>query len=144
MAEGSVGDADTPSAEHPASGGRKPCTTCRLRRVLTDQGLSPAPAARLGFGMSDPHRAPTAKQQAYIRRLAIARGISFTPPRTMAEASRLIDRLKRRRPDTAADRRRELKHVRADLDAHIGGATQVREHELEGYASTATWREVRS
>ena len=94
--------------------------------------------------MSDPHRAPTARQQAYIRRLAIARGISFTPPRTMAEASRLIDQLKRRRPDSAADRRRELKQVRVDLDNNAGGATRVREHELEGYNASATWREVQS
>jgi hypothetical protein len=94
--------------------------------------------------MSDPHRPPTARQPAYIRRLALARGISFTPPHTIAEASRLIDQLKRRKPDAAADRRRELKQVRADLDTNAGGATRVREHELEGYGSTATWREVQS
>jgi hypothetical protein len=94
--------------------------------------------------MSDPHRPSTARQQAYIRRLALARGTTFTPPHTMAEASRLIDQLKRRRPDTAADRRRELKQVRADLDNNAGGATKVREHELEGYNASATWREVQS
>jgi hypothetical protein len=102
--------------------------------------------------MSDHHRAPdrpagpppTAKQQAYIRRLALARGISFTPPRTIAEASRLIDQLKRRTPETVADQRRELKALRSDLAAGAGGATRVREHELEGYGSSATWREVQS
>jgi hypothetical protein len=94
--------------------------------------------------MSNPHQAPTARQQAYIRRLALARGISFTPPHTMAEASRLIDQLKRRRPDTTADRRRELKQVRIDLDNNTGGGARVREHELEGYGSSATWREVQS
>jgi hypothetical protein len=94
--------------------------------------------------MSDPHRPPTAKQQAYIRRLALARGISFSPPHTMAEASRLIEQLKRRRPDSTADRSRELKQVRVDLDTNAGGATRVREHELDGYGSTATWRKVQS
>jgi hypothetical protein len=101
--------------------------------------------------MSDPHRAPnrldgppTPAQQGHIRRLALARGISFTPPRTLGEASRLIDQLKRRKPDTWADRRRELKQVRIDLDNTTGGATMVREHELEGYGSSATWRQVQS
>lgn len=99
--------------------------------------------------MSDHHRAPdrsqgpppTARQQAEIRRLALARGISFTPPRTLREASRLIDQLKRRRPDSYADRRRELKQVRADLGDCAGGATRIDANtELEGYGSTATWK----
>jgi hypothetical protein len=98
--------------------------------------------------MSDHHRAPdrpqgpppTARQQAYIRRLALARGVSFSPPRTLAEASRLIDHLKRRRPEPVADRRRELKHVRADLADRAGGATRIDTSELEGYGSTATWK----
>jgi hypothetical protein len=97
--------------------------------------------------MSDHHQStgrppgppPTAKQQAYLRRLALARGISFTPPRTVAEASRLIDELKRRRPDPAGDRARELKAVRADLQTGRGDAARVRGHETTGYGSTATW-----
>jgi hypothetical protein len=94
--------------------------------------------------MSDHHqrtgRPPTAKQQAYIHHLALARGISFSPPRTSAEASRLIDELKRRRPDSAADQRRERKQVRVDLDNNAGGATRVHENELDGYGSSATWK----
>jgi hypothetical protein len=94
--------------------------------------------------MSDHHqrpgRPPTAKQQAYLRRLALARGISFTPPRTITEASRLIDELQRRRPDSTADQRRERKQVRVDLDNNSGGATRVRDAELDGYGSTATWK----
>ncbi len=38
---------------------------------------------------------PTSKQLTYIRRLALNRGISFTPPTTKAEASQLIAQLKR-------------------------------------------------
>lgn len=83
---------------------------------------------------------PTPRQQAYIRRLALARGVSFTPPRTRAEASGLIDQLKRRTPDTPADRRRELKAVRADMAAGARDATRIIDGELTGYGSTATWK----
>ena len=100
--------------------------------------------------MSDHHRAtdrpegppPTARQQSYIRRLALARGISFTPPKTVAEASRLINQLKRHRPDDAGTRRRELKAVRAELASRAGGAARVRDDEVDGYGSSATWSEV--
>ena len=100
--------------------------------------------------MNDHHRAtgrpggppPTARQQSYIRSLALARGISFTPPKTVAEASALINQLKRRRPDDPGTRRRELKAVRAELANRAGGAARVRDHELEGYGSSATWSEV--
>src|SRR5439155_12159752 len=100
--------------------------------------------------MSDHHRAtdrpegppPTARQQSYIRRLALERGVSFTPPRTRAEASALINQLKRRRREDAGTRRRELKAVRGDLAIGRGDATRVRDHEVAGYGSTATWREV--
>src|SRR5437762_1075233 len=51
-------------------------------------------------------RPPTARQQCYLRQLALARGVTFVPPRTCFEASRLIDQLKRREPDAPADRRR--------------------------------------
>ena len=109
--------------------------------------MTPAPAVVRGAGMSDHLQRtgrpsgprPTAKQQAYLRRLALARGVSFTPPATKAVASRLIDELKRRRPDTAADVRRERKAVITDMD-NLGGATRVHDSELEGYGSTATWK----
>jgi hypothetical protein len=68
------------------------------------------------------------------------RGVSFTPPKTQAEASRLIDQLRRRRPDNAADQRRELKAVRADMMNNRGGAARVRDDELEGYGSSAAWK----
>jgi hypothetical protein len=87
---------------------------------------------------------PTPKQQAYIRRLALERGISFTPPRTRAEASRLIDDLKRRRPDLTSDQRRDVRTVQHDMARGANDATRVRDAELEGHGSTATWRQVRS
>ena len=97
--------------------------------------------------MSTTHRAtgqsgtpPTAKQQRYLRQLATVRGVSFVPPRTCFEASRLIDQLKRRRPKHRADVARELKAVRRDL-ATANDSARVRAEELEGYGSTATWKE---
>lgn len=84
---------------------------------------------------------PTPKQQAYVRQLALQRGVSFTPPRTKAEASRLIDELKRRQPDSTTDRNRELRAVQAAMSTDRGGAARVRDHELEGHGSSATWAE---
>ena len=72
------------------------------------------------------------------------RGRSFTPPKTFAEASRLIDELKGQRPNSISDRRRELKGVRADMMNHRGGSARVRDDEVNGYGSSATWRGGRS
>jgi GAF domain-containing protein len=84
---------------------------------------------------------PTPRQQRYLRQLAIQRGISFTPPRTRSEASRLIDQLRRRRPDSVADRRREIRAVQDDMARHRGDSAQVIEGlETTGYGSSATWK----
>src|SRR4051794_41371646 len=84
--------------------------------------------------------APTTRQQRYLRQLATQRGISFTPPRTRAEASRLIRELQRRPPDTAADRRRETRAVQDDMARGPGDAARVIEGvETTGYSSSATW-----
>ncbi len=83
----------------------------------------------------------TARQQRYLRQLALDRGVSFVPPRTCFEASRLIDQLKRRAPEPRADRRREIRAVQADLASGRGDAAQVREDiEVTGYGSSATWK----
>jgi hypothetical protein len=85
---------------------------------------------------------PTAKQQRYLRQLALQRGVSFVPPRTRAEASGAIDALKRRAPESAADRRRELRGIQRDMATRRGDAAQVRhEIETEGYGSTASWKQ---
>ena len=86
---------------------------------------------------------PTPAQQRLIRQLALERGISFTPPHTRAEASRLVDALKRRRPDARADRQRDRRVVQ-DALATGGDAARVRDDEVTGYGSSATWKEVRS
>src|SRR5215211_2049439 len=87
---------------------------------------------------------PTPRQQRYLRRLALERGVSFVPPRTRFEASRLIDELKRRPPEPRSDRRREVRAVQDDLARDRGDAARVREFEISGYGSSATWKRGRS
>ena len=84
---------------------------------------------------------PTARQQRYLRQLALQRGVSFVVPKTRAEASRAIDALKRRRPEPAADRRREIRAVQDDMARNRGDAAQiVHGRDTEGYGSSATWK----
>ena len=88
---------------------------------------------------------PTPRQQRYLRALAIQRGVTFVVPRTRGEASRMIDALKRRAPDPAADRRREIRAVQDDLARGAGDDARVREDvEVSGYGSSATWKQVGS
>ena len=86
-------------------------------------------------------RPPTARQQRYLRHLAMQRGISFALPRTRAQASRLIDELKHRAPEPVADRRREIRAVQDDMARGRGDIARIREGvETTGYGSSATWK----
>ena len=88
---------------------------------------------------------PTARQQRYLRQLAVQRGVTFVAPKTRAEASRAIDALKRRRPEPAADRRREVRAVRDDIARGRGDSAKVIEGlETTGHGSSATWKGGRS
>src|SRR3954451_19014367 len=89
-------------------------------------------------------RPPTPRQQRYLRQLALTRGVSFVPPRSSSEASRLIDQLKRRDADSAADRRRELRAVQDDLAGDRGDAARIRDDEISGYGASASWKRGRS
>ncbi len=82
------------------------------------------------------HDKPSAKQQAYLRSLAQKTGTSFTPPKTRSEASREIDRLKAL---SSSPRHEHHTDRQAIGQAPRGGAARVRETEVEGYGSTATW-----
>jgi hypothetical protein len=85
------------------------------------------------------HNKPASqKQLAFLRRLAAERGQSFAYPRTSAEASEEIRRLKGGPKLSSADRRREDRVVREAM-AGRGDAARVREEELAGYGSTAGW-----
>ena len=82
---------------------------------------------------------PTARQQRYLRQLALERGVSFVPPRTCFEASRTIDQVLGRSPEPRADRRRETRAVQDDLARGAGDGARVREHEISGYGSNCRW-----
>ena len=84
---------------------------------------------------------PTARQQRYLRQLALQRGVSFVVPKTRAEASRAIDALKRRRAEPVADRRREIRAVQDDMARNRGDAARViHGRDTVGYGSSATWK----
>jgi hypothetical protein len=89
-----------------------------------------------------PHteKKPTPKQLRYLRDLALRTGQSFAYPRSAAEASREIDRLRGARRTPGADRRRELRAVSREMAERRGDASAVdTDRELQGYGSTATW-----
>jgi hypothetical protein len=81
----------------------------------------------------------SSKQLRYLRNLALQRGESFAYPATSAEASAEIERLRFRRPDGPADRRRDRLGVSRGL-AQRGDAAAVRDFEIVGYGSSAHWR----
>ena len=82
---------------------------------------------------------PTPKQFNYLRALAQRTGQTFTRPTTMEAASEEIDRLKGVKATPRSDRRRELREIQDDLATGRGDAARVRENEVSGYGSTATW-----
>lgn len=86
------------------------------------------------------HPHPTSAQLKYIRALALQRGRTFVMPATKAEASRLIDELKRTRPNTITERNVELRETRDAVHTRSGDAARIRDDELTGHGSTATWK----
>lgn len=82
----------------------------------------------------------TAKQLSYLKALADRTGQTFTYPTTAAQASREIQRLKRTRCDSSADRRRERKEIADAIHAGPDNvAARVRADEVDGYGGQATW-----
>lgn len=126
---------------------RVPRRTRHVPQVAGPPPAAPArpPPARRGGVMTNPaqhHRPPSRKQLAFLRRLAAERGRSFAYPRTSAEASKEIRRLRGGPKLSRADRRREDKSVR-DAMAGRGDSARVREDELAGWGSACRWsREV--
>ena len=82
--------------------------------------------------------APTAKQQRYLRSLAQQTGTSFNPPTTKAEASREIERLRKLSNSPRHEREHDRRAVSKGLATGTSDA-RVREHEVDGHGSTATW-----
>lgn len=77
----------------------------------------------------------TSKQLRFLRSLAQSRGETFTYPATKAEASAEIQRLKDRKPSTRIDRQ-----AVSEARDERGGGARVRDDEVAGYGSTASWR----
>jgi hypothetical protein len=80
----------------------------------------------------------TSKQLRLLRSLADLTGGTFAYPRTSAEASAEIARLKSGRVTPAADRRREIRAVREDMSRR-GDSASIGTAEVAGYGSTAKW-----
>jgi len=75
----------------------------------------------------------------YLRDLATRTGRSFAWPSTQREASEEIRALLKFEKTGRADRRRETRAIRADMARGRGGSAAVRDDELSGYGSTASW-----
>ena len=82
---------------------------------------------------------PTPRQLSYLRSLAERTGQTFTYPSTAAEAGREIDRLKAVRPESRAERRIERKQIADQLATGPADSARVREDEISGRGSSATW-----
>jgi hypothetical protein len=82
---------------------------------------------------------PTARQLRYLRQLAELTGTSFTPPATRQQASREIDRLRRRPRSSRQERRDDRRAVSREL-AEQQPASSVGRDEVAGYGSNAHWK----
>ena len=82
---------------------------------------------------------PTDKQLSYLRALALRTGQTFTPPKTKADASREINRLRGSEPASRQQRRDERREISQDLARGEGANAAVQAHETTGYGSTARW-----
>lgn len=82
---------------------------------------------------------PTSKQLRWLRILAQHKGETFATPRTRAEASREIARLRSRRSSPRVERAQERDDISWGL-AESGPASAVRADEIAGYGASAHWR----
>ncbi len=84
---------------------------------------------------------PTSRQLAYLRQLAGKTGTSFVNPKTRAAASREIARLKAIATTgfTFAELQAEETTRGQYGDPPLTYGPAIRDHEIDGYGSTATW-----
>jgi hypothetical protein len=85
------------------------------------------------------HVKPTPKQLAYLKSLAEQTGTTFIYPRTSAQASAEIRRLKTQPRSGAGERARERRDVARDLTERPDDAAAVRDREILGHGSSARW-----
>lgn len=82
---------------------------------------------------------PTSRQLAYLKALADRTGQTFVYPATRRQASAEIDRLKNTRPSSRSERRIERKLIADQIQAGPADSARVREDEISGRGSSATW-----
>jgi len=82
---------------------------------------------------------PTSRQLSYLKSLANRTGQTFTYPHTAAQASAQINRLKHTRPSTRTERRIEHKLIADQIQAGPLDSARVRNDEIVGRGSSATW-----
>ena len=82
---------------------------------------------------------PTTRQLNYLRSLTTRTGQTFTYPKTRQQASEEIDRLKHTRPSSRSEVQIERKLIADQIAAGPIDAARVREHEISGHGSSATW-----
>jgi hypothetical protein len=83
-------------------------------------------------------RPATPKQLRLLRHLAATRGVTFAIPESSAEASRQIERLLARAPQSRTERSWEERV--AGSAPERGDAARVRPDEITGWGSSARWR----
>lgn len=81
----------------------------------------------------------TDRQLRYLRNLARQRGESFSYPRSRAQASAEIERLKGRPRSSYVERRVEELQVSSEISA-LSDSAAVKDDEVIGYGSSARWR----
>jgi hypothetical protein len=82
---------------------------------------------------------PTPKQLSYLRSLGNRTGQTFTYPLTRAQASREIQRLKAAPASERAEVRLERKQIADAIATGPPDSARVREDEIVGRGSSATW-----
>ena len=82
---------------------------------------------------------PTSRQLAYLKNLANRVGQTFTYPQTSHQASAEINRLKQARPNSRAERYVERNLIADQIATGPLDAARVREDEISGRGSSATW-----
>ena len=82
---------------------------------------------------------PTSRQLAYLKNLANRTGQTFTYPQTSRQASAEINRLKHAQPSSRTERYVERKLIADQIATGPLDAARVREDEISGRGSSATW-----
>ena len=86
---------------------------------------------------------PTSRQLAYLKSLADRTGQTFTYPQTSQQASAEINRLKHTTPSSRTERYVERKLIADEIATGPIDAARVRDDEIHGRGSSATWAQNR-